>query len=72
MLFLKPEGRIDLDHRAGFLQGSPHRSVVVAVAKDGEYSILSSDLNDIEKMPPSVEGSGGSSPSIRPTTCVGR
>ena len=32
---LEPTGRIDLEHRAYFLRGSPERSVVVAASEDG-------------------------------------
>jgi hypothetical protein len=47
MLVLKPEGRIDLAHRANFLHGAPSRSIVIAAAKDGECSVLTSDLSEV-------------------------
>jgi hypothetical protein len=42
-VFLRPDGRIDLGHRAFFLRGTPGRTVVVA-AEDGHVSILAPDL----------------------------
>jgi hypothetical protein len=48
MMFLKPDGRIDLEHRACFLRGAPHRSVVIAAAEDGQLSILSPDLQKVQ------------------------
>jgi hypothetical protein len=47
MMFLKPDGRIDLEHRAYFLRGASHRSVVIAAAEDGQLSILSADLKEM-------------------------
>jgi hypothetical protein len=32
MMFLKPDGKIDLEHREYFLRGAPNRSVVIAAA----------------------------------------
>src|SRR5216683_1565293 len=49
MLFLKPEGKIDLDHRALFLRGLPGQSFVIAAAEDGQFSVISSDLSDIHQ-----------------------
>lgn len=46
-MILKPDGRIDIDHRAYHLRGAPGRSVVVAAAEDGRYSILSFDLKGV-------------------------
>jgi len=43
-MFLKPHGKIDLNHRAHFLRGTPPMSVVIVAAQDGRYSILSPDL----------------------------
>jgi WD40 repeat protein len=49
MLSLKPEGRIDLDHRAIFLRTAQNGSLVIAAAKNGECSLLTSDLSKLEK-----------------------
>jgi WD40 repeat protein len=49
MLYLKPEGRIDLDHRAFFMQSAPSRSLIIAAAKNGECSIIESDLSGTSK-----------------------
>jgi hypothetical protein len=46
IMFLKPDGRIDLRHRANFLRGAPDKSRVIAAAEDGHFSILSSNLNE--------------------------
>jgi hypothetical protein len=43
MFFLKPHGKIDLDHRAYFLRGTPAKSGAVAAARGGEFSILTPD-----------------------------
>ena len=44
-MLLKPDGRIDLEHRASFfLRGAPPRSVVLATAEDGQLTIVSPDL----------------------------
>lgn len=49
MMYLKPDGRIDLEHRANFfLRGAPHQSVVVAAAEDGQVSIVSPDLQTVQ------------------------
>jgi hypothetical protein len=48
MIFLKPDGKIDLEHRAYFLRGAPHRTVVIAAAEDGQLSILSPDLKKVQ------------------------
>jgi hypothetical protein len=48
MMFLKPDGRIDLEHRAYLLRGAPHRSAVIAAAKDGQLSVLSPDLKEVQ------------------------
>jgi hypothetical protein len=45
MRVLKPDGRIDLEHRSYFLGGSPGRSLVVSAAPEGLLSILSPDLS---------------------------
>ena len=37
---LKPDGRIDLDHRAYFLRGSPEGSDIVAASEDGNVSVV--------------------------------
>ena len=47
-MFLKPDGKIDLEHRAYFLRGAPHRSVVIAAAEDGQLSIISPDLKNVQ------------------------
>jgi WD40 repeat protein len=46
-MFLKPDGRIDLDHRADYIRGIPHESVVLAAARDGQVSFLSPDLKEV-------------------------
>jgi hypothetical protein len=46
MMALKPEGRIDLEHRSYFLGGIPGRSLVVSAAAEGLLSILSPDLTE--------------------------
>ncbi len=49
MMFLKPQGKIDLEHRAYFeLRGAPFRSRVIAAAEDGQLSILSPDLEEVQ------------------------
>ena len=49
MMFLKPDGKIDLEHRAyHFLRGAPPRSVVIAAAEDGQLSIVSPDLKKVQ------------------------
>jgi hypothetical protein len=49
MMFLKPDGKIDLEYRAFLgLRGTPFRSVVVAAAQDGQLSILSPDLKSVQ------------------------
>ncbi|OAI38717.1 hypothetical protein AYO40_01810 [Planctomycetaceae bacterium SCGC AG-212-D15] len=48
MMFVKPDGKIDLEHRACVLRGVPQRSVVIAAAGDGQLSILSPDLEVIQ------------------------
>jgi hypothetical protein len=48
MMFLKPDGKIDLEHRAYFLRGAPHHSVVIAASEDGSLSILSPGLNEVQ------------------------
>src|SRR2546430_16948180 len=49
MMFLKPDGRIDLEHRAYFfLRGAPPRSVVLAAAEDDQLSIVSPDLKKVQ------------------------
>src|SRR5262245_49542015 len=47
MMFLKPQGQIDLAHRAYFLGGVPPQSIVVAAAEGGQLSVLSSDLKRV-------------------------
>lgn len=47
-MFLKPDGKIDLEHRAYFLRGAPLRSVVIAAAADGLLSIVSPDLKKVQ------------------------
>jgi hypothetical protein len=47
-MFLKPDGRIDLEHRAYFLCGAPHQSVTVAAAEDGQLSIIRPDLKAVQ------------------------
>ena len=44
---LKPEGKIDLDHRAYFLRGAPPRSPLIAAAEDGRMSIVGPDLKSV-------------------------
>ena len=46
MMVLKPDGRIDLEHRSYFLGGSPGRSLVVSASAEGLLSILSPDLKE--------------------------
>jgi hypothetical protein len=46
-MFLKPHGKIDLKHRAFFLQGVPSKTTVIVAAQDGQFSILSTDLKDV-------------------------
>ncbi len=47
MLFLKPDGKVDLEHRAYFLRGAPHQSAVVAAAQDGQLSIINPALKTV-------------------------
>jgi hypothetical protein len=72
MMFLKPDGMIDLEHRADLLQGTPFRSVVVAAARDGQLSILSPDLIECPGAPPAVEGSSRITTPIGSTPGMGR
>jgi hypothetical protein len=46
MMVLKPDGRIDLEHRSYFLGGVPGRSLVVVASAEGLLSILSPDLKE--------------------------
>jgi hypothetical protein len=46
MMVLKPDGRIDLEHRSYYLDGSPGRSLVVSAAEEGLLSVLSPDLKE--------------------------
>ncbi len=48
MMYLKPDGQIDLKHRAYFLRGAPHRTPVIAAAEDGQLSMLSPDLKNVQ------------------------
>jgi hypothetical protein len=50
MMYLKPDGRIDLEHRSLFLRGDPFRSNVVSAAEDGRMSILSPDLKRVRSL----------------------
>jgi hypothetical protein len=54
MILLKPDGKIDLEHRAYFLRGAPPRTVVIAAAEDGQLSIISPDLKKVQwrRLPP--------------------
>jgi hypothetical protein len=48
MMFLKPDAKIDLEHRAyHLLRGAPPRSVLVAAAEDGQLSVVSPDLKEV-------------------------
>jgi hypothetical protein len=44
MIRVKPEGIIELKHRAFFLRGRPNKSIVIAASGDGQFSVLSPDL----------------------------
>jgi WD40 repeat protein len=44
----KPDGQIDLDHRAYFIRGTLPRSVAIAAGQDGQFSILSPDLKEVQ------------------------
>lgn len=44
MMFLKPDGKIDLEHRACFLRGAPPHSAVIAAAEHSQLSILSKTM----------------------------
>jgi WD40 repeat protein len=39
-MFLKPDGKIDLKHRAYFLRAAPQQSLVLAATEDGQLSII--------------------------------
>src|SRR5947209_972506 len=56
MVFLKPDGKIDLEHPAYFLRIAPRRSVLIAAAKDGQFSILSPDLKEarVRRLPSKI------------------
>lgn len=47
MVLLKPNGKIDLEHRVWFLRGAPQQAVVIAAGDDGHYSVLSSDFREV-------------------------
>jgi hypothetical protein len=46
MILLKPNGRIDLEHRAYFLRNAPGQSAIIAADKEGRYSIVSADFGE--------------------------
>jgi hypothetical protein len=49
MMSLKPDGKIDLEHRAyHFLRGAPPRSVIIGAADGDQLSIVSPDLRKVE------------------------
>lgn len=47
-MFLKPDGKIDLEHRAYLLQGTPLRSVLIAAALDGTFSVVGPGLKEVQ------------------------
>jgi hypothetical protein len=49
-MLLKPDGKIDLRHRAYFLCGAPHQSLVVAATEEGQLSVLSTDLRKVQHL----------------------
>src|SRR3974390_2955538 len=50
---LKPNGRIDLDHRADHLRGRPNGSLLLAASADGHVSVVDLDKNKTHTHRPS-------------------
>ena len=51
---LKPDGRIDLEHRAYFLRGSPDGSGIVAASEDGNVSLVDLASNSVRLQRPTT------------------
>ena len=49
-MIIKPDGRIELQHRAYFLGGTPKSSITIAASKEGQVSVLSPDLINISEV----------------------
>jgi hypothetical protein len=56
MLLLKPDGRIDLEHRAYFLRGVSQQYVIVAASEDGQLSVVRQESHkpDSHRLPSKV------------------
>jgi len=52
---MKPDGRIDLEHRAYFLRGSPGNPVFTAAAEDGHVSLVNLASNSLRLLRPTTK-----------------